>query len=149
MDKIKMTNPIVEMDGDEMTRMLWQQIKDELLTPFVELNTEYYDLGLPNRDATRDRVTVDAGKALKKHSVRFHGLRVFLLRADNAHKCPQQRIPRLISRPHSTRLPSVAMTFTCHGINLPLAFSAFTAACSRPPQHGTCMRTIVRLLMSF
>ena len=69
MDKIKMTNPIVEMDGDEMTRILWQQIKDELLSPFVELNTEYYDLGLPNRDATRDRVTVDAGNAIKKHHV--------------------------------------------------------------------------------
>ena len=69
MDKIKMTNPIVEMDGDEMTRILWQQIKDELLTPFVVLNTEYYDLGLPNRDATRDRVTVDAGNAIKKHHV--------------------------------------------------------------------------------
>lgn len=69
MDKIKMTNPIVEMDGDEMTRILWQQIKDELLTPFVELNTEYYDLGLPNRDATRDRVTVDAGNAIKNHHV--------------------------------------------------------------------------------
>ena len=69
MEKIKMTNPVVEMDGDEMTRILWQQIKDELLTPFVELNTEYYDLGLPNRDATRDRVTVDAGNAIKKHHV--------------------------------------------------------------------------------
>ena len=69
MDKIKMTNPIVEMDGDEMTRILWQQIKDELLTPFVELNTEYYDLGLPNRDATRDQVTIDAGHAIKKHHV--------------------------------------------------------------------------------
>ena len=69
MDKIKMTNPIVEMDGDEMTRILWQQIKDELLSPFVELNTEYYDLGLPNRDATRDQVTVDAGNAIKKHHV--------------------------------------------------------------------------------
>ena len=69
MDKIKMTNPIVEMDGDEMTRILWQQIKDELLTPFVELNTEYYDLGLPNRDATRDQVTIDAGNAIKKHHV--------------------------------------------------------------------------------
>ena len=69
MDKIKMTNSIVEMDGDEMTRILWQQIKDELLTPFVELNTEYYDLGLPNRDATRDQVTVDAGNAIKKHHV--------------------------------------------------------------------------------
>ena len=69
MDKIKMTNPIVEMDGDEMTRILWQQIKDELLTPFVVLNTEYYDLGLPNRDATRDQVTIDAGHAIKKHHV--------------------------------------------------------------------------------
>ena len=69
MDKIKLTNPIVEMDGDEMTRILWQQIKDELLTPFVELNTEYYDLGLPNRDATRDQVTIDAGHAIKKHHV--------------------------------------------------------------------------------
>ena len=69
MDKIEMTNPIVEMDGDEMTRILWQQIKDELLSPFVELNTEYYDLGLPNRDATRDQVTVDAGNAIKRHHV--------------------------------------------------------------------------------
>ena len=69
MDKIKMTNPIVEMDGDEMTRILWQQIKDELLSPFVELNTEYYDLGLPNRDATCDQVTVDAGNAIKRHHV--------------------------------------------------------------------------------
>ena len=69
MDKIKMTNPIVEMDGDEMTRILWQQIKDELLTPFVELNTEYYDLGLPNRDATRDQVTIDAGHAIQKYHV--------------------------------------------------------------------------------
>ena len=66
MDKIKMTNPIVEMDGDEMTRILWQQIKDELLTPFVELNTEYYDLGLPHRDETGDQVTIDAGNAIKR-----------------------------------------------------------------------------------
>ncbi len=69
MEKIKMTNPVVEMDGDEMTRILWQQIKDELLTPFVALNTEYYDLGLPNRDATCDQVTVDAGNAIKRHHV--------------------------------------------------------------------------------
>ena len=69
MEKIKMTTPLVEMDGDEMTRILWQQIKDELLSPFVELNTEYYDLGLPNRDATCDQVTVDAGNAIKRHHV--------------------------------------------------------------------------------
>ena len=68
MEKIKM-NPIVEMDGDEMTRILWKMIKDELLCPFVELNTEYYDLGLPHRDATDDKVTVDAANAIKKHKV--------------------------------------------------------------------------------
>ncbi len=68
MDKIKM-NPIVEMDGDEMTRILWKMIKDELLCPFVELNTEYYDLGLPHRDETNDKVTVDAANAIKKHKV--------------------------------------------------------------------------------
>ena len=65
-NKIPMINPIVEMDGDEMTRILWQQIKDELLTPFVELNTEYYDLGLEYRDKTDDQVTVDAANAIKR-----------------------------------------------------------------------------------
>ncbi len=64
-----MMNPIVEMDGDEMTRVLWAWIKAELLEPFVELNTMYYDLGLPNRDDTDDRVTVEAGEAIKKHRV--------------------------------------------------------------------------------
>ena len=62
-------NPIVEMDGDEMTRVLWKQIKDELLLPFVELNTEYYDLGLPNRDATEDQVTTEAAEAIKRLKV--------------------------------------------------------------------------------
>ena len=69
MKKIKMPTPLVEMDGDEMTRIIWQQIKDELLIPFVELNTEYYDLGLPNRDKTQDQVTVDAANANKKYGV--------------------------------------------------------------------------------
>ena len=55
MEKIKMTTPLVEMDGDEMTRILWKMIKDELILPFVDLKTEYYDLGLPNRDATGDQ----------------------------------------------------------------------------------------------
>ena len=59
MEKIKMTTPLVEMDGDEMTRILWKMIKDELILPFVDLKTEYYDLGLPNRDATADKVTMD------------------------------------------------------------------------------------------
>lgn len=69
MNKIKMTVPLVEMDGDEMTRVLWKQIKDELLLPFVDLKTEYYDLGLPERDRTRDKVTRDAAEAIKKYGV--------------------------------------------------------------------------------
>ena len=69
MSKIKMTTPLVEMDGDEMTRILWKMIKDELLTPFVELNTEYYDLCLENRNATDDKVTVDSAEATKKYGV--------------------------------------------------------------------------------
>jgi isocitrate dehydrogenase len=69
MAKIRMATPIVEMDGDEMTRIIWKMIKDELLTPFIELNTEYYDLGLQKRDETRDRVTHEAGVAIKKHGV--------------------------------------------------------------------------------
>ena len=69
MDKIKMANPIVEMDGDEMTRILWQMIKDDLLLPYIDLNTEYYDLGLEYRDKTNDQVTVDSALATKKHHV--------------------------------------------------------------------------------
>ena len=69
MDKIKMTTPLVEMDGDEMTRILWQMIKDELLTPFIELNTEYYDLGLEHRNETNDQVTVDSANVTKKYGV--------------------------------------------------------------------------------
>ena len=69
MEKIKMTTPLVEMDGDEMTRIIWQEIKDELILPFVDLKTEYYDLGLVNRDATNDQVTVDSANATKKYGV--------------------------------------------------------------------------------
>ena len=69
MDKIKMLTPLVEMDGDEMARIIWQQIKDEIILPFVDLKTEYYDLGLPNREATGDTVTVAAAEANKKYGV--------------------------------------------------------------------------------
>lgn len=69
MAKIKMTTPLVEMDGDEMTRVIWQMIKDELLCPFIDLKTEYYDLGLPYRDETNDQVTVDSANAIKKYGV--------------------------------------------------------------------------------
>ena len=69
MDKIKMTTPIVEMDGDEMTRVLWQMIKDKLILPFVDLKSEYYDLGLKHRDETDDQVTVDSANATLKYGV--------------------------------------------------------------------------------
>ena len=69
MEKIKMVTPLVEMDGDEMTRVLWKMIKDELLLPFIDLKTEYYDLGLENRDATDDQVTIDAANATRKYGV--------------------------------------------------------------------------------
>ena len=69
MEKIKMTTPLVEMDGDEMTRILWKMIKEELLEPFIELNTEYYDLGLEYRNATNDQVTIDSANATKKYGV--------------------------------------------------------------------------------
>ena len=69
MAKIPMTTPLVEMDGDEMTRVLWQIIKDELLYPFIDLKTEYYDLGLEHRDATGDKVTADAARATMKYGV--------------------------------------------------------------------------------
>lgn len=69
MEKIKMTTPLVEMDGDEMTRIIWKMIKDILLTPYIDLKTEYYDLGLEHRNETNDQVTVDSAMATKKYGV--------------------------------------------------------------------------------
>ncbi|MBR1446657.1 MAG: NADP-dependent isocitrate dehydrogenase [Alloprevotella sp.] len=69
MEKIQMLTPLVEMDGDEMTRILWKMIKDELILPFVDLKTEYYDLGLVKRDETRDQITIDAAEATKRLGV--------------------------------------------------------------------------------
>ena len=68
-EKIRMTTPLVEMDGDEMTRILWKMIKDELLLPYIDLKTEYYDLGLEHRNATDDKVTVESAEATKKYGV--------------------------------------------------------------------------------
>ena len=69
MEKIKMTTPLVEMDGDEMTRILWKMIKDELIYPYIDLKSEYYDLGLENRNETNDQVTIDSANATKKYGV--------------------------------------------------------------------------------
>src|SRR5271169_1522965 len=69
MAKIKVANPVVEMDGDEMTRIIWQDIKDRLILPYLDIDLKYYDLGLPYRDETEDQVTVDAAHAIMKYSV--------------------------------------------------------------------------------
>src|ERR1700745_4289118 len=68
-NKIKVANPVVELDGDEMTRIIWKFIKDQLITPYLDLDIKYYDLGIEHRDATNDQVTIDAAEAIKKYNV--------------------------------------------------------------------------------
>ena len=69
MNKISVANPVVELDGDEMTRIIWSFIKDKLILPYVDLDIKYYDLGMEHRDATNDQVTIDAAEAIKKYHV--------------------------------------------------------------------------------
>src|SRR6185312_10264331 len=69
MAKIKVQNPVVELDGDEMTRIIWQFIRDTLILPYLDIELDYYDLGIEHRDATNDQVTIDAANAIKKHGV--------------------------------------------------------------------------------
>ena len=98
MEKIKMTTPLVEMDGDEMTRILWQMIKDELILPFVDLKTEYYDLGLPNRDATGDQVTMDAALANKKYGVSVKCATI----TPNAQRMDEYKLHEMWKSPNGT-----------------------------------------------
>ncbi len=97
MEKIKM-GKIVEMDGDEMTRIIWQMIKDELLSPYVELNTEYYDLGLPYRDETNDQVSIDAGEAIKKYRV---GVKCATI-TPNAQRVEEYKLKEMWKSPNAT-----------------------------------------------
>ena len=98
MDKIKMTTPLVEMDGDEMTRILWKEIKEELLLPFVELKTEYYDLGLPERDKTGDQVTIDAANATKQYGVAVKCATI----TPNAQRMEEYRLTEMWKSPNGT-----------------------------------------------
>ena len=98
MSKIQMKIPLVEMDGDEMTRIIWQQIKDELILPFVDLKTEYYDLSLPNRDATADRVTVDAANAAKKYGVAVKCATI----TPNAQRVEEYKLHEMWKSPNAT-----------------------------------------------
>ncbi|MBQ6707109.1 MAG: NADP-dependent isocitrate dehydrogenase [Clostridia bacterium] len=98
MQKIQMTTPLVEMDGDEMTRILWQAIKEKLLLPFVDLKCEYYDLGLPYRDETDDQVTVDAANAIKKYGV---GVKCATI-TPNAQRVEEYHLKEMWKSPNGT-----------------------------------------------
>ena len=98
MAKIQMTTPLVEMDGDEMTRILWQDIKDVLLTPYIDLKTEYYDLGLPERDKTGDQITVDAAEATKKYGVAVKCATI----TPNAQRMEEYKLHQMWKSPNGT-----------------------------------------------
>lgn len=98
MDKIKMLTPLVEMDGDEMTRILWKDIKDELLLPFIDLKTEYYDLGLPKREETHDQITVDAANAARKYGVAVKCATI----TPNAQRVKEYNLSQMWKSPNGT-----------------------------------------------
>ena len=97
-EKIKMTTPLVEMDGDEMTRILWKWIKDILITPYVDLKTEYYDLGLPEREKTKDKVTFDSAEATKKYGVAVKCATI----TPNAARMPEYNLSEMWKSPNGT-----------------------------------------------
>ena len=98
MAKIKMTTPIVELDGDEMTRVLWQWIKELLIEPYIDLKSEYYDLGLENRDKTGDRVTVESAEAIKKYGV---GVKCATI-TPNAQRVEEYNLKQMWKSPNGT-----------------------------------------------
>lgn len=98
MEKIKMSTPLVEMDGDEMTRILWQMIKEELILPFVDLKTEYYDLGLEHRNETEDAVTVESAKATLKYGVAVKCATI----TPNAARMPEYHLKEMWKSPNGT-----------------------------------------------
>ncbi|SCW26523.1 isocitrate dehydrogenase (NADP) [Lachnospiraceae bacterium C10] len=98
MTKIQMKTPLVEMDGDEMTRVLWQMIKDELILPFVDLKSEYYDLGLKHRDETDDQVTIDASEATKKYGVAVKCATI----TPNAARVEEYNLKKMYKSPNGT-----------------------------------------------
>ena len=98
MTKIKMTTPLVEMDGDEMTRILWKMIKDQLILPFVDLKVEYYDLGLVKRDETSDKITIEAAEACKKYGV---GVKCATI-TPNAQRMTEYNLHQMWKSPNGT-----------------------------------------------
>ena len=98
MNKIPMKTPLVEMDGDEMTRVLWQWIKEILILPYVDLKTVYFDLGLPERDSTDDKVTLEAARAAKKYGVAVKCATI----TPNAQRVEEYGLKRMYPSPNAT-----------------------------------------------
>ncbi len=98
MQKIQMKTPLVEMDGDEMTRIIWKMIKDDLLCPYIDLKTEYYDLGLVHRDETEDRVTIDSAEATKKYGVAVKCATI----TPNAARVEEYSLKKMYKSPNAT-----------------------------------------------
>ena len=98
MEKIRMSTPLVEMDGDEMTRIIWKMIKDILILPYVDLKTEYYDLGLENREKTKDQVTVDSAEATKKYGVAVKCATI----TPNAERVKEYNLSQMWKSPNGT-----------------------------------------------
>lgn len=102
--KIKVKNPVVELDGDEMTRIIWQDIKDKFIHPYLDIDLKYYDLGLEYRDETNDQVTIDAAEAIKKYSV---GVKCATITPDEA-RVEEFKLKQ--SRHHNLRITSNLLT---------------------------------------
>src|SRR5687768_18518930 len=98
MAKIKVANPVVDLDGDEMTRIIWKLIKDKLVFPFLDLPIEYYDLGMESRDATDDKITVEAAEAIKKHGV---GIKCATITPDEA-RVEEFKLKKMWKSPNGT-----------------------------------------------
>src|SRR5258705_2069448 len=97
MAKIKVANPVVELDGDEMTRIIWQSIKDQLILPSLDIELEYYDLGIEHRDETDDQVTIDAAHAIQRHGV---GVKCATITPDEA-RVTEFGLKKMWRLPHS------------------------------------------------
>src|ERR1700758_2450894 len=98
MAKIKVANPVVELDGDEMTRIIWQSIKDQLILPYLDISLEYYDLGMEHRDKTDDQVTIDAAHAIQKHGV---GVKCATITPDKA-RVEEFKLKKMWKSPNGT-----------------------------------------------
>src|SRR6478736_9119151 len=98
MSKIKVANPVVELDGDEMTRIIWKFIKDKLILPYLELDIKYYDLGMESRDQTNDQITIDAAEAIKKYNV---GIKCATITPDEA-RVTEFKLKQMWKSPNGT-----------------------------------------------